>query len=173
MRVMNEEYQSSGFSFNTLDIDYSVNDTWAATVDGPVEFEYKQALRRGGYDTLNLYFLSDLGGGLLGFCYFPEKKPSDDLREVLDGCVNLAGTMPGGEVQNYNMGYTAVHEAGHVCGRFRIVLMFQSLISSAVAQSLPRLPGRLLHRTRRLRPRHADSGDADFRLPYKQGQLPG
>ncbi|KAI7372112.1 hypothetical protein KC354_g8 [Hortaea werneckii] len=32
---MNEEYGPSGFSFNTKSIDFSVNDTWATTVDGP------------------------------------------------------------------------------------------------------------------------------------------
>lgn len=51
-------------------------------------------------------------GGLLGFCYFPEKKPTAELR-TLDGCVNLAGSMPGGETRAYNLGATAVHEAGH------------------------------------------------------------
>ncbi|KAI7327509.1 hypothetical protein KC315_g7060 [Hortaea werneckii] len=119
MRVMNEEYGPSGFSFNTKSIDFSVNDTWATTVDGPVEIEYKTALRKGTYDDLNLYFLSDLGGGLLGFCYFPERNPSD-LQKIIDGCVNLAGSMPGAEVTNYNMGFTAVHETGHWLGLYHV-----------------------------------------------------
>lgn len=62
MRVMNEAYASSRIAFNTKSIDYTVNDAYAKTVDGPLELEYKTKLRKGGYDDLNLYFLSDLGG---------------------------------------------------------------------------------------------------------------
>ncbi|KAF2217322.1 hypothetical protein CERZMDRAFT_55846 [Cercospora zeae-maydis SCOH1-5] len=117
MRVMNEAYASARFAFNTISIDYSVNDAWASALDGPLELEYKTALRKGGYDDLNLYFLSDLGNGLLGFCYFPEPLASAEQR-TLDGCVNLAGSMPGGETPSYNLGATAVHETGHWLGLF-------------------------------------------------------
>lgn len=75
MRVMNEAYAtcSSRVAFNTQSIDYTVNDAYANTVNGPLELEYKTKLRKGGYDDRNLYFLSDLGGGLLGFCDFPNR----------------------------------------------------------------------------------------------------
>lgn len=67
---------------------------------------------------LQSYFLSDLGGDLLGICYFPEtlKNSTDTLR--LDGCMVLAGTMPGGSTENYDEGKTAVHEVGHWFGLF-------------------------------------------------------
>ncbi|KAI5363296.1 Putative peptidase M43, pregnancy-associated plasma-A [Septoria linicola] len=118
MRVMNEAYASSRIAFNTKSIDYTVNDRYAsASYETPEELEYKTLLHKGGYDDLNLYFLSDLGDGLLGFCYFPEKKPTA-TQLMLDGCVNLAGSMPGGETRNYNLGATAVHEAGHWFGLF-------------------------------------------------------
>ncbi|GIZ41295.1 hypothetical protein CKM354_000460600 [Cercospora kikuchii] len=117
MRVMNEAYASARFAFKTISIDYTVNDAWASALDGPLEVEYKTKLRKGGYDDLNLYFLSDLGNGLLGFCYFPEPFASPEQR-IVDGCVNLAGSMPGGETPSYNLGATAVHETGHWLGLF-------------------------------------------------------
>lgn len=141
MRVLNNEYQWSGISFNTKSIDYSVNDTWASALDGPIEIEYKQALRQGSYDDLNLYFLSDLGGGLLGFCYFPESNPSAQ-QQLLDGCTNLAGSMPGGEVPNYNLGYTAVHETGHVSHVLLLAYCkgLQILMTMIVVWAVPCLP---------------------------------
>lgn len=53
--------------WNLLLMPHSVNPTWAA--DGN-ELAMKKALRKGSYSALNLYFLK-LGGGTLGYCYFP------------------------------------------------------------------------------------------------------
>jgi hypothetical protein len=114
---MNSAFASSRFSYKTKSINYYVNDTWAKADYGPVELEYKAAIRKGSYDDLNLYFLSDLGRGLLGFCTFPQENITDLVR-VRDGCVNLAGSMPGGETPRYNLGATAVHETGHWLGLF-------------------------------------------------------
>lgn len=96
---MNTAYGPSGFSFNLLDTDFTVNDEWAAAGQGTqAELDMKSELHQGSYADLNLYFLSDLGGGLLGFCYFPEENPtSEEL--TLDGCVNLAASMPGVNVR--------------------------------------------------------------------------
>lgn len=95
---MNSAYGPSGFQFNLLDTDFTVNNEWAAAEqESQEEFEMKQELHQGSYSTLNLYFLSDLGGGLLGFCYFPEENPTED-QKILDGCVNIAGSLPGADV---------------------------------------------------------------------------
>ena len=103
--VMNQAYAPSGFKFNLLDTDFSANDDWAvATQASPAELEMKKALHRGSYSNLNLYFLSDLGDDLLGFCYFPEAKPSEE-ELVLDGCVNLAGTLSGANVSQIHLLY--------------------------------------------------------------------
>ena len=112
---MNQAYGPSGFQFNLLGTDFTANDDWAAAGQGSqAELEMKTSLHKGTYENLNLYFLSDLGGGLLGFCYFPLDNPTEnDLN--LDGCVNLAGTLPGANEQpDYALGVTTVHETGHV-----------------------------------------------------------
>jgi hypothetical protein len=90
---------------------------WASGED---EVAMKSALRRGSYADLNLYFLSNLGDGTLGFCYFPKNiaPGSEDL--TLDGCVVLSGTVPGGNVPPFNLGGTAVHEVGHWFGLFHV-----------------------------------------------------
>lgn len=120
MSVMNDAYSAMGISFNTVSIDITVNNAWAAAGQGSsAETQMKQSLKQGSYADLNLYFLSDLGGGLLGFCYFPLANPtSTDL--VLDGCINLAGSLPGGDATNYDEGLTAVHEVGHWFGVYHV-----------------------------------------------------
>ena len=118
---MNTAYGPSGISFNLLDVDFTSNDAWAAAGQGSqTELEMKQSLHKGTYSDLNLYFLSDLGGGLLGFCYFPLTTPTEtDL--ILDGCVNLAGTLPNANEQpDYALGLTTVHETGHWFGLFHV-----------------------------------------------------
>ncbi len=122
MDVMNAAYGPSGFVFKLVGTDYTVNDAWAAAEQGSqTELEMKQELRKGSYSKLNLYFLSDLGGGLLGFCYFPEAAPTAH-EKILDACVNLAGSMPGlGELPDYDLGLTTVHETAHVSYRTKMV----------------------------------------------------
>ena len=96
MAVMNQAYAPSGFQFNTIDIDFTVNNEWASITQGSQgELDMKSALRKGSYSNLNVYLLSDLGDDLLGFCYFPEGSPSDE-EFTLDGCSILADSMPGG-----------------------------------------------------------------------------
>jgi hypothetical protein len=107
-------------SFNLRGTDFTVNNAWAAASAGSsAELQMKQALKKGSYGQLDLYFLSDLGGGLLGFCYFPVASPSTRDRQ-LDGCINLADSLPGGSATNYNEGATAVHEVGHWFGLYHV-----------------------------------------------------
>lgn len=117
---MNSAYEATGYSFNLVDTDFTTNDDWAAAeYQSSAEAEMKRNLKQGSYADLNLYFLSDLGGGLLGFCYFPQADPTaEDL--ALDGCVNLADSLPGGAATNYDLGITAVHETGHWFGLFHV-----------------------------------------------------
>ena len=112
--VMNQAYASQNVAFTLLDTDVTVNDNWAKFND---EIGMKSQLRKGSYNDLNVYFLSDLSGGLLGQCTFPT---SDASALTEDGCVVLLGSLPGGEVPNYNLGFTAVHEIGHWLGLFHV-----------------------------------------------------
>lgn len=106
----------------------------------------KTALRAGAYSSLNIYFQSNLSppgeydpnSFLLGYCLLPTSAsrisclssaghnasntngctstsyaPTDFVK---DGCNVLAATMPGGPLQMYNEGKTAVHEIGHWFG---------------------------------------------------------
>jgi hypothetical protein len=114
---MNTAYSQMSVSFNLLSTTRTVNDEWARGGD---EIGMKKQLRRGTYADLNLYFLSDLGNDQYGHCYFPETAaaaPDSDLF-ARDGCVVLAGTVPGGSAprKQFTGGATAVHEVGHWFG---------------------------------------------------------
>lgn len=120
MEVMNDAYQTLGVTFNTVSINFTINEAWAsAAMDSTAEYNMKSALHQGSYSDLNLYFTSDLPNGLLGFCYFPLSSPSNKDR-ILDGCMCLADSMPGGTSTNYDKGYTAVHETGHWFGLYHV-----------------------------------------------------
>lgn len=108
--VMNADYGVHGITFNLVSTDWTVNSNWAA--DGN-ELAMKRALRKGVYKDLNIYFLGNLGGGLLGYCYFPDNVSSGSTAFYQDGCTILAQSVPGGSAAPYNLGGTAVHEVGH------------------------------------------------------------
>lgn len=120
IQVLNDRYAGSGFTFETVSVDYTVNDTWALCgAWAQCEFDYKAALRQGTYADLNLYYLSDLSEnfGVLGFALYPESEV-DEATLSRDGVVNLAGTLPGGEMAQYDQGLTTIHEVGHWLGLF-------------------------------------------------------
>lgn len=73
----------------------------------------KQALRKGNYRDLNLYFLKDLNGG---YCYLPMNAPKGSTEFLLDGCSIEAGRVTGGANPYFRLGKTAVHETGHWFG---------------------------------------------------------
>ncbi|KXT02337.1 hypothetical protein AC578_229 [Pseudocercospora eumusae] len=144
IQVMNSDYSSMGISFTLKGTDFTTNDAWAAaspsglTLSLPIDSEsaeekaLKQALRKGTYSTLNLYFLSDLGDDTLGFCYYPVPNPSANDR-TLDGCLNLADSLPGGSAAPYNLGKTASHETGHWLGLYHV-------FETTLAITIPSVP---------------------------------
>ncbi|KAI0477048.1 hypothetical protein GGR56DRAFT_386619 [Xylariaceae sp. FL0804] len=111
---MQEAYAPYGITFNLVDIDYTIDTTWAS--DG-AEIEMKKALRQGDYSTLNIYFVNDLGN-LLGYCYFPDDVEEGTRAFYKDGCTVLSSSVPGGSTTNYNLGGSAVHESGHWFGLY-------------------------------------------------------
>lgn len=115
---LNESYKPYNIQFNLINVTWNTNDAWAMG-DKAVDKEMKRALRQGSYSTLNLYFQTDLVGGVLGQCTLPtniadgKENPSVYFS---DGCNINAHTMPNGKMQGYNKGKTAVHETGHWFG---------------------------------------------------------
>lgn len=114
LRVMNDDFRASNFQFNLLGTTRTVNRNWAS--DGN-EIAMKQALRRGDYKTLNVYFLGSLRN-FLGYCYFPTNASPGSNAFIRDGCTVLGSTVPGGSSAPFNLGKTATHEVGHWMGLF-------------------------------------------------------
>ncbi|KAL1602532.1 hypothetical protein SLS60_005948 [Paraconiothyrium brasiliense] len=116
--ALNTAYKDYGISFNLINVTWTQNDKWAvgATDD---DTAMKKALRQGTYRTLNLYFQTDLSGGVLGRCSLPSNVANgknDPSVYYSDGCNVNANTMPDGPMDGYNSGMTAVHETGHWMG---------------------------------------------------------
>ena len=118
IKTLNEAYQDYGIQFNLINVSWTVNDDWA--VGGSKhDLEMKKALRQGIYSTLNIYFQTDLEGGMLGTCTLPASVGDGTVEPKVyanDGCNVNARTMPGGPMDGFNQGKTAVHETGHWMG---------------------------------------------------------
>ncbi|ETN36334.1 uncharacterized protein HMPREF1541_08611 [Cyphellophora europaea CBS 101466] len=119
-------YALLSIAFDLRNTTRTTNATWAGNGD---DLAMKRALRQGAYDSLNVYFQSNLksngddglpaGATLLGLCTLPVTGVSAvtaPARYVRDGCNVLSGTMPGGRMNGYNLGATAAHEMGHWLG---------------------------------------------------------
>lgn len=115
INVLNAAYAPTGFSFNLVSIDTTVNNTWYTAGPGTTaQTQMKNALRVGGKADLNIY-ANNIGGGLLGYATFPSSyagNPKDD------GVVLLNASLPGGTAAPYNLGDTGTHEVGHWVGLF-------------------------------------------------------
>jgi len=115
--ALNKAYNPIGITFNLVNTSFTTNEAWAVA-DGPAMDDLKVALRAGTYKDLNIYFHSDLTGGILGTCTLPSKVPAGAPVSIYvsDGCNVAAGTMPGGNIGGYSKGGTSIHETGHWLG---------------------------------------------------------
>jgi Pregnancy-associated plasma protein-A len=112
LSVMNGAFSGSGFSFSLAGVTRTSSATWYASRSGGAEHAMKQALKRPGDGTLNVYTTS--GGAYLGWAYLPEI--TDTAQAYLDGIVIDWRTVPGASNEYdglYDEGDTLVHEAGH------------------------------------------------------------
>jgi len=100
----------SPFRFWLTKTTWTVNKAWSTVTPGKTERDMKQALYEGDSTTLNVYS-ANIGGGLLGWSYFP--KGYNAGRDVIDGVVMLDESMPGGTAGKYAQGDTLTHEVGH------------------------------------------------------------
>ena len=101
----------SGFQYELKGITRTDNAEWFNAKAGTnPERAMKNTLRRGGFESLNIY--SNLAGGYLGYAYLPGLP---DSRLAIDGIVLHWGSLPGSGmfVGRYDLGMTLVHEAGH------------------------------------------------------------
>ncbi|WP_353953257.1 zinc metalloprotease [Knoellia sp. S7-12] len=99
------------FRFDLTKTTWTVNPVWNTVTPGKVERDMKRALHVGDSKTLNVY-VADIGGGLLGWAYFP-KGVNNNGRDYIDGVVMLDESMPGGTAGKYSLGDTLTHEVGH------------------------------------------------------------
>ncbi|KAM0801153.1 hypothetical protein BDR22DRAFT_211251 [Usnea florida] len=132
--ILTTLYRPAGISFRLISTTWTVNDAWATDAASTA---MKQALRRGSYSALNIYFQTNLSSPpytytaastLLGYCTLPTNVtytgPAGALVEyptvdyAADGCNVLASSMPKAPfpAYGYNLGKTAVHEVGHWFG---------------------------------------------------------
>jgi hypothetical protein len=103
---------ATGFGFELAGITRTDNATWHYGSSTAIESEMKQALHRGGDNTLNVYLTT--AGPYLGWAYLPSI--TDSTQDYLDGIVidweTLRGVSDTYEGR-YDQGETATHEAGH------------------------------------------------------------
>jgi hypothetical protein len=123
MDVLNQTFNGmrggadTNFTFDLRAITRTTNAAWYAMAPGTGEERAaKRALHRGGPDALNMYLTE--GGGFLGWAYFPKDVAGSTGREYLDGVVVASGSLPRGDIANYNLGFTATHEVGHWLGLY-------------------------------------------------------
>ena len=115
INVLNGAFAGTGFQFNLISTDYTLNDAWYVVGPGTTaEKDMKTALHQGTADDLNLY-IAHIGGGLLGWSTFPSGYASAPWK---DGVVVLDDSLPGGNADPYNLGDTGSHEVGHWAGLY-------------------------------------------------------
>jgi hypothetical protein len=116
VEVLNDSFSGatggadSPFRFDLQGVDVVKNDAWYHVSPGKTERDMKRALHTGDSETLNVY-AADIGGGLLGWAYFPQGY--NNGRDYIDGVVMLDESMPGGTAGKYSLGDTLTHEVGH------------------------------------------------------------
>ena len=120
MQVLNTTFggfepggHATGFSFTLAGVTRTVNAAWHnAGPSSREERAMKQALKRGGDNTLNVYLTT--AGIYLGWAYLPNV--TDHGNSYLDGIVVDWESVPGTSPRyagRYDLGETATHEAGH------------------------------------------------------------
>ncbi|CAA7262769.1 unnamed protein product [Cyclocybe aegerita] len=120
IKVLNDDYNSTGISWRLANITRIKSEDWFLRVapESTEEKGLKKSFRQGDAGTLNVYTVGLAEGdgqGLLGYATFPmdfESEPTSD------GVVLLHSTLPGSSSDKYNLGRTLVHEVGHWAGLY-------------------------------------------------------
>lgn len=97
--VLVESYAPLGITFALKNTARIINDDYAMGYDYYNFNGIKAENRQGGYDTLNLYFVSNMNATQWGWgsCTLPASNiTSDSIFVYLDGCTLVSYTVPGG-----------------------------------------------------------------------------
>lgn len=112
---LNAGYDSTNVRFVLSSIDTTANNAWYTVgFQSAAEMQMKQALSIDPEFTMNVY-LANLGGGLLGWAWFPWNYPESSF---MHGPVILTQSIPGGTAAPFNLGATLTHEVGHYLGLY-------------------------------------------------------
>ncbi|HET6626130.1 MAG TPA: zinc metalloprotease [Nocardioidaceae bacterium] len=99
----------TGFTFRLAGIDRFDNTTWH---NDRSSSKYRSQTRQGGANALNIWLVDFKYLGIATF-------PWDYARNgAIDGIRVHYASLPGGDIENYNLGETATHEAGHWLGLY-------------------------------------------------------
>lgn len=103
------EAADTGFTFTLAGVDRYHNNTWHRD---RASKRYRSLTRQGGADALNMWLVDFdyLGVATFPWSYVKQSKV-DGIRVHYD-------SLPGGGIDNYNLGGTATHEAGHWLGLY-------------------------------------------------------
>jgi Pregnancy-associated plasma protein-A len=99
----------TGFTFTLAGVDRYFNNTWHR--DG-ASTKYRSQTRQGGADALNVWLVDFAYLGIATFPWDYAKRPN------IDGIRVHYDSLPGGGIENFNLGETATHEAGHWLGLY-------------------------------------------------------
>ena len=112
---MNQRYAGTGFSFVIASVDRTNNSKYFSMTPGSRnETNCKNALAIDPIHRFNVYTAAP-GQGLLGWATFPWSYAESSK---MHGVVMHYGSLPGGNIANYNQGGTLAHEAGHYLGLY-------------------------------------------------------
>ncbi|EJD37484.1 metalloprotease [Auricularia subglabra TFB-10046 SS5] len=122
MKVLNKDYLWTGLRFSLASIEWKDDANWFLSLipnSGSNEW-MKREMRKGGVNELNIYTVGFREGsaqwmGIYGYSSWPWNY---ETAEWDDGIVIKYSTLPGGSEENFNLGKTVVHEAGHWAGLF-------------------------------------------------------
>lgn len=107
IKQLNADFAPTGFVFALEEINWTINADWAKN---PGKQEVGRALRKGGYDSFNVYF-ADIEEG--GFAFYPRRTARGSPDFFQDGArIGYPATF-GGTGKVFNQGKATSHEAGH------------------------------------------------------------
>ncbi|GAA4440414.1 zinc metalloprotease [Actinokineospora soli] len=98
---------NTGFTFQLASVDRYFNDRWHRDEQSST---YRAKTRKGGMNALNIWLVDF---SYLGIATFPWGGNAK-----IDGIRVNYGSLPGGDIANYDLGETATHEAGHWLGLY-------------------------------------------------------